>query len=400
MANFKYRAMNSEGNKVEGKHIADNEAAVMEMLKNNGYYPLKIEEIIESKNIEININQKVSTKDIAIFCRQFYTMLDAGVTINNSLNILAGQVTNKKLKKAIIAVEEEVKKGTSLSIAMENQGDCFPSLLITMVEAGEVSGNLDAIMLRMSTHFEKENKINSKIKGAMTYPAILTIVCIVVGIFLMVFIMPTFMDMFEEAGNSLPGTTKALIAISNFMGSYWYVLIGIVAILVFTIKKYTKTENGFLVVSKLKLTLPVLKPLNQKIIVSRFARTMSTLLSSGVSMGESLEILSNVVNNKIAKDALLQVKEKVYKGEGLSKPMSETELFPEMLSAMLKIGEETGKLDDILSKTADFYDEEVETAIQTATTMIEPALIIVMGGIVGFIILSIMVPLFNMYSTI
>ena len=400
MANFRYRAMNAEGNKIEGKHIADNEAEVMEMIKNNGYYPLKIEEIIESKSYEIKLSQRVTIKDIAVFCRQFYTMLDAGVTINNSLNILSEQITNSKLKKAIKNVEEDVKKGSPLSAAMEKQGDCFPTLLITMVEAGEASGNLDEIMLRMSDHFEKENKINSKIKGAMTYPIILGCVCIIVVVFLLIYIMPTFMDMFEEAGSGLPGTTKLLIAISNFLTSYWYILVGIIAATVFGFKKYVKTDNGYYMLSKLKLSVPIIKTVNKKIIVSRFSRTMSTLLASGVPMGDSLQIISNIVDNKIAKDGLMQVREKVYKGEGLSDPMNDTGLFPQMLTAMLRIGEETGKLDDVLSKTADFYDDEVEAAIQAATTMIEPLLIVVMGIIVGFIMLSIMVPLFNMYSTI
>lgn len=400
MKQFKYRAMDSNGKKVEANFEANSEAEVMEMLSRNGYYPLMLKEVIKSSNVEFSFGQKVTTKDISIFCRQFYTMLDAGVTINNALNILSNQITNVKLRDAIRDVEEQVEKGESLSKAMAEQGTIFPSLLITMVESGEVSGNLDRVMLRMSNHYEKENKINNKIKGAMTYPMILGVVAVGVVIFLITYIMPTFMDMFEESGTVLPITTKMLVAMSEFMISNWVILLIIITAIVLVIKYYAKTEHGKYTVSKLKLTLPILKTLNEKIIVSRFSRTLSTLLASGVSIGQSLQIISTVVGNKVAEDALNKVRERVFRGEGLSEPMKESGVFPLMLSSMIKIGEETGTMDEILEKTADFYDEEVEQAITTATTMIEPLMIIVMGIVVGFIIISIMMPLFSMYGDI
>lgn len=400
MANYKYRAMNDSGNKIEGNYEANSETEVIAMITANGYYPLMVEEVVQSSNIEFAFLQKVNTKDIAIFCRQFYTMVNAGVTINNALSILSNQITNVKLRSAIREVEEDVKKGKTLSESMAKHEGVFPSLLITMIEAGEVSGNLDEIMLRMSTHFEKENKVNNKVKSAMTYPAVLSIVCVFVVIFLITYIMPTFMDMFNEAGTTLPMSTKMLIAISNFIGQHYIFLIMLIVCISIGWNYYCKTEHGKYTVSTLKLKLPIIKNLNEKIIVSRFARTLSTLLASGVSIGQSLEIISGVVGNKLAADALMDIKEKVFRGEGLNIPIRESKIFPEMLAVMIKIGEETGNLDDILSKTADFYDEEVETAIQTATTLIEPALIIVMAVVVGFIIISIMLPLFSMYSTI
>lgn len=400
MANFKYRAMNSSGNKIEGSYEAKSESEVIDMITANGYYPLKVEEVIQSSNVEFSFMQRVTTKDIAIFCRQFYTMLDAGVTINSALSILSNQITNAKLREAVRVVEEDVKKGVTLSEAMAKHEGVFPSLLITMIEAGEVSGNLDEIMLRMSTHFEKENKINNKVKGAMTYPAILSVVCVLVVIFLITYIMPTFMDMFNEAGTVLPISTKMLIAISNFIGAHYIAIIITLTIIIVALSYYTKTEHGKYTVSTLKLKIPVIKTLNEKIIVSRFSRTLSTLLASGVSIGQALEIISGIVGNKLASDALINIRERVFRGEGLNTPIRDSKIFPEMLAVMVKIGEETGNLDDILEKTADFYDEEVEIAIQTATTLIEPTLIIVMGVVVGFIIISIMLPLFSMYTTI
>ena len=400
MGKYKYKAMNTIGKKIDGTYNANSKDEVFSMLSANGFYPLKVEEVVESTEIEMDFLERVNTKDIAVFCRQLYTMLDAGVTINNALNILAEQLSNKKLKKAVREIEDKVKKGESLSKAMSNYPKVFPGLLVTMVESGEVSGNLDTVMLRMCGHYEKENKINNKIKGAMTYPIILSIVAVVVVIFLFTYIMPTFLDMFEDAGTELPGSTKFLIWMTEFVAANGLAIGVVFTAIIVAITLYIKTEHGKYTTSRLKLMLPILKPLNEKIIVSRFSRTLSTLLASGVSMGQALQIISGVVGNKIAEDALIEVKEHVFKGEGLSNPIRDAKIFPLMLSTMIKIGEETGSMDEILEKTADFYDDEVDQAITTATTMIEPLLIIVMGVVIGFIIISIMLPLFSMYTTI
>ena len=217
MAKFKYRAMSGNGKKIEGNHVANSRDEVVQMITSNGYYPLMIEEVVESTNIELGFGEKVTTKDIAIFCRQLYTMIDAGVSINRSLNIMANQLTNKKLRKVTSEIEEDVKKGEMLSAAIKKNDDVFPQLLISMVESGEISGNLDTMMLRMSTHFEKENKLNNKIKAAMTYPTILGIVAVCAVMFIMTFVMPTFIEMFESEGVVLPITTKILINISAIL---------------------------------------------------------------------------------------------------------------------------------------------------------------------------------------
>lgn len=400
MPNFKYKAMNKKGERLEGTYNAISRDEVIEMISSNNYYPLMVEEIREGTKIELRLFERVTTKDIAIFCRQFYTMLDAGVSINSAVHILAEQLTNRKLKDALGDMEDQVRKGQTLSESMRKHNKIFPDLLISMIETGEVSGNLDSVLLRMSTHYEKENKINNKVKSAMIYPAVLSVVAIVVVTILLTFVMPTFIDMFTESGVELPLSTKILLGMSGGLQKHGLLILLAVVTIVILFRYYLKTDSGKVFSSRLKLKIPVIKKLNQKIIVSRFTRTLSTLLSSGVTLVQALEVVSDVVGNKVAEESLSRIREAVIKGEGLSTPISEDKLFPSMLASMVKIGEESGSLDDILNKTADFYDEELEVTVQTTTALLEPLLIVIMGVVMGFIIISIMLPMFNMYGSI
>ncbi|WP_069681092.1 type II secretion system F family protein [Clostridium taeniosporum] len=392
--------MNTDNEKIEGTREADSKNEVIEFISSNGYYPLLVEEIIESKKIQFKINNKVKFKDLSIFCRQFYTMLDAGVPILTCLEILTNQATNIKLKETLKEVQGDVEKGGILSDAMKKHKSVFPNLLVSLIAAGEASGSLDVIMLRMSNHYEKENKVNNKVKNAMIYPIILGLIAIGIVIFILTYIMPIFTDMFSENGVNLPLSTKFLLWLSSSLKeNFFMILIAIIGIIV-AIKYILKTEKGLIVLSKLKLKLPVIRKLNEMIIVSRFTRTLSTLLSSGLPLVQALDIVMGVIDNKIAKDAIAKVKELVVKGETLNSSLKETGVFPQMLYSMIKIGEETGALDDILNKTADFYDEELETTIQTTVSLMEPALIVIMGLVIGFIIISIMIPMFDSYSKI
>ena len=400
MAKYKYRVMNSEGKKIEGYYEADSKNDVMDYISINGYYPLLIEEIVESKNITFTFGQKVKVKDIAIFCRQFYTMLDAGVPILICLDILSKQILNVKLREAIKSIKEDVEKGEALSDAMKKYPSVFPSFLISLVASGEASGNLDIIMLRLSNYYEKENKIMNKVRSAMIYPIILSFVALVAVIFILTYVMPTFTELFEGNGAEIPWSTKLIMSISNGIKENWISIIFFIVIISIAFKIYLKTDTGEYIFSKLKLKLPLIKKLNQMIIVTRFTRTLSTLTASGVSLINGLEIVSSVSGNKIAEKELIIVKDKVMRGDSLYASMNESEIFPTMLYSMIKIGEETGKLDDILNKTADFYDEELDTTIQTAVSMMEPILIVGMGIIIGFIVISIMLPMFDSYSQI
>ena len=398
MKKFKYKAMKNDGTKTTGEYEANSRDDVMEMITSNGYYPLKVEEVIESATI--NINRKIKVKEISIFCRQMYTMLDAGVPLINALNLMSTQVTNKHLVEIVKELEEDVRKGEMLSNSMRKFPEAFPTLLTSMVESGEASGNLDEMFLRMSAHFEKENKISNKVKSAMIYPIILAIVGVAALIVVMTFVMPTFVSLFDDSGTELPAATRALIGLSNFMSSHFIMVIGILIAIIVGVVLYSKTESGIYFFAKLKISIPVIKDLNRKMIVSRFTRTLSTLLASGVSLVESLPIVSAVLNNVIAEDEVLKIRERVVKGEGLSTPIEDCELFPPMLSSMVRIGEESGALDDMLNKTADFYDEEVEQAIQTLTSMLEPIMIIIMGLVIGFMVIALMLPLYGSYDIV
>ena len=400
MKKFKYRAMKPDGGKVEQEYEANSRDEVVAMITANGYYPLKIEEVSNKTSINFSFSDKVGSKDLAVFCRQMYTMLDAGVSITNALNMMTAQTTNKKLQGILQEVEEDVKKGAMLSEAMDKHKNIFPQLLISMIQSGEVTGNIDEMMYRMSVHFEKKTKTNNKVKSAMIYPIVLGIVAVVAVAFILTFVMPTFTEMFESSGTEIPAMTKGLIGISNFFKSnIIFIILGIIAIII-GLKAYGKTDGGKRNFSILKLKLPILADLNKKIITARFTRTMSTLLSAGISLVQALPIVAAVMGNTIATEEISKVRERVVRGEGLSEPMSGSDIFPEMLSSMIKIGEESCSLDDILNKTADFYDEEVDQAIQAATALLEPAIIILMGLAIGFIVMAIMIPMFDMYGTI
>ena len=398
MSKFKYRVMNAEGEKIEGSYDADSRDEVIEFISGNGYYPLKVEEVIESRNISFSFSKKVKLKDLSVFCRQFYTMLNAGVPILTCLDILRSQIENEKLRQATKEINEDVEKGEILSESMRKHEDVFPNLLVSLVASGEASGSLNEIMLRMATHYEKENKINNKVKNAMIYPIILGLVSIVAVMFILTYVMPTFTEIFDQTGAVLPWSTRFLLGASNGVKEYWYILIILIGLITFGLNIFLKNDKGILLSSKLKLKLPVLKKLNQMIIVSRFTRTLSTLIASGLSLVDGLKIVSEVSGNKIAEMELLKIRDNVVQGESLYSSMRDSGIFPQMLYSMIKIGEDTGALEDILNKTADFYDEELDTTIQTSVALLEPMLIIIMGLIIGFMVVSIMIPMFDSYS--
>lgn len=399
MGRYKYRALTADNQKIEGKYEADNQEQVMNYLAGNGMYPLLVEEIIQSRDIKFGSNRKVKVKDIAVMCRQFYTMLNAGVPILECLKILSGQIENNKLRTAISEVEADVNKGGVLSECMKKHEKEFPPLLTSLIASGEASGRLDSVMLRMSDYYEKETKTANKVKSAMIYPCVLAGVCVVAVTFILVYIMPTFVDLYTDP-SALPWCTKFLIGLSKAIQNNWIIIIGVIIAGIVGMKYYFGTEQGKMTLSHMQLKFPFIKKLNQMRIVSQFTRTLSTLISSGLPLIDSLKIVIDVVNNQVAKDALNVVNEKISRGDSLYYSIEESGIFPNMLCAMVRIGEETGALDDILNKTADFYDEELDTTIQSTVALMEPALIVVMGIVIGFMVISIMLPMFDMYSNI
>lgn len=400
MANYKYKAINSEGQRIEGTQIADSESQVREILLSNEYYPLSIEKDNSKSKKHFSFRHKVKLKDIAVFCRQFYVMLDSGLSVGKTLNILMEQNENQKMKEALIGVNADVKRGETLANSMRKRKDVFPRLLTSMVDAGEKSGNLDMILKRMADYYEKENKIRGKIKSAMIYPIVLGIVAIIAITFIITFVMPTFIQMFEENNVELPAITKVVLATSKMIGKYGIIIFIILVVGIYFLGKYFRSEEGQYKLSHINLKIPIIKKLTQKIIVSRFTRTLGIVSSSGMSLVTSLEVVASVVGNKIAEKELLGVKDKVIRGESLGESIMKIKIFPPMLGSMVKVGEESGSLDSILDKTADFYDDELEREIQTATALIEPLMIVVMGIIIGILLISILTPMFKMYNSI
>lgn len=399
MGRYKYRAMNSDNEKIEGKYDARSEQEVMDFIASNGLYPLMVEEFVGSKEIKFGSNKKVKMKDIAIMCRQFYTMLNAGVPILECLKILSEQIENNKLRRTIGEIEADVNKGGVLSECMRKHDKVFPQLLISLIASGEASGRLDSVMLRMANYYEKESKTANKVKSAMIYPCVLALVAVAAVTFILVFVMPTFVGLFDNR-EQLPWSTRVLLWLSESIQNNWLAILMVITGVIVAGKYYFGTAQGKLISSKLQLKIPFIKKLNQMSIVSQFTRTMSTLIVSGLPLIESLNIAADVIKNKVAKSALAKVNEKVSRGESLYYSIQEAEIFPNMLCSMVKIGEETGALDDILNKTADFYDEELDTTIQSTVSLMEPALIIIMGIIIGFMVISIMLPMFDSYKKI
>lgn len=398
---FKYKAMTEVGKKVQGEFTANNKNEVIAMIRENRFFPISVEE--KNKSKEINFGQflsKVKTKDLAIFCRQFSSLLDAGSDILNSIDLLKKQTENKKMQSSLEEIHEEIQKGYTLSEAMSKFKDIYPSLLVNMIESGEETGQLSLIMERMADQYERENKINSKIRGALTYPIILIFVSIIMVTFLLTFIMPTFVGMFESSGVELPGPTKAVMTMSNGIKNYWYLIIIFIVLLIGGIKNFVKTEKGSKGIDGLKLKFPGLQKTTKKIITMRFARGLSTTLYSGISMIKAIEIVSKIVGNKLIELKLMNAREKVIKGIMLNEALQDIKEFPLMLIAMVKIGEESGSIDNILEKTAQFYEQEVEESLQRMTTLIEPILILIMGLLVGFIVIAMAMPMFDMFKTV
>lgn len=397
---FKYKAVTQSGQNVEGTFQASSESEVVAMIRDNNHLPISIErDIAADAQIQL-FAPKVKKKDLAIFCRQFYTMINAGLGIVKCLEILEMQTTNKTLKVATADIYEDVQKGLTLSEAMKKHSKLFPGILINMVEAGEVSGNLDTIMERMAVHFEKENRLEGKIKGALIYPIALVVISVSVVIFMLVAVLPTFVSMFEGSDSPLPGPTVLLINLSESIQTYWFIYLGIIISFTIGFFIYKSTVEGKRFFDSLKIRIPGIKVTNTKIITSRFTRTLSTLMSSGIPLLQAMEVVGRVVSNVVVQERLEDAVENVRKGMSLSRAIKGVEIFPPMVDSMVKIGEESGSLDEILYKTADFYDEEVEMSLQKMTTLIEPVLLVCMAVVIGFIVIAMALPMFDVVNTI
>ncbi len=397
---FKYKAVTKNGEPIEGFFEANEESDVLSMLKGNNYLPISVERDVGADAQISLFSSKVKKKDLAVFCRQFYTMVDAGIGIVKCFDILEAQAESKALKNALATVYEDVQKGFTISEAMKKHQKVFPPILINMIEAGEVSGNLDTILERMAKHFEQENKLENKIKSALIYPIVLIVVTIAVIIFMLVAVLPTFIGMFDGSGVALPWPTQFILDVSSWLQNYWYIFGSGIIIIFGGLLYFGSRVEGRRFIDGLKIKIPGIRVTNVKIITSRFTRTLSTLLSSGIPLLQALEVVGRVLNNIAVQDKLINSMDGIRQGVSLSRAVRTIEIFPPMVDSMIKVGEESGALDDILSKTADFYDDEVETSLQRMTTLIEPILLVGMAVVIGFIVIAMALPMFDMVNTI
>ncbi|TCT16894.1 type IV pilus assembly protein PilC [Natranaerovirga pectinivora] len=400
MGTYSYKALTRDGKNKKGTLEANNKDTAFSMIKENGWIPLSIaEQSVLNKDLNITFGTLVKVNELSLFCKQFVSILSAGLSVLDALDLLGEQTSNKYLKKAIVDIYGSVEKGNSLASSMANHPKIFPNLLVNMVDAGEMSGNLEIAFDRMATHFEKETKLKQTIKKATTYPIMVSIIAFIVVGVLVTFVVPSFVDMFDSAGMELPALTRILLSISSFIRHQWlFLILGSVGGL-FALIYYSKSEQGKILISSIMLKLPLFGTLNIKVAASRFTRTLSTLLASGISLLEAIEIVAKLIDNHVVSKHLTDVKEQVSRGIPLSKPIKDEKIFPPMVTHMVKVGEDTGTLEETLNKVADFYDSDVETAVAQLTTMLEPLIIVILAVVVGFIVLSIIQPMFQMYDT-
>lgn len=402
MESFSYKAVNTAGKDVKGSVEAESREEAARKIKEQGLIPVSIGKqgaLDKDVNIPIFKGKKIPARDMSVFCRQFASILKAGVSVINALEMLAEQTENKKLKEAIVNTQSNVEKGESLSDSMR-QNDAFPSILIDMVRAGEASGSLENSLTRMAIQFEKDAKLNGIVKKAMMYPIVLICVMIGVVIVMLTFVIPSFMTMFEDLDSELPVTTKAILAMSNSLKNYWYIYIIVVVGIVVGIQMYKRTDNGKHNLDKLKLKIPVFGVLQTKSACASFARTMSTLLQAGMPMIDALEISASTMKNVLFYDGLEKVKNGVSLGLPLSNQLKATGLFPAMVVHMVGIGEETGNVEEMLTNSATYYEEEVEVQTQTLTSLMEPVIIVLMAFVVVLLIMAIYQPMIQLYNTL
>lgn len=401
MAVYGYEVIDKAGKTSKGSIDADSVGAARAELKRQNLTVVNIsEQNALTKDINIDIGGKPTARDLSVFCRQFVSMTRAGVSILEAMKMLCEQTENKRLKKALEEVRVSMEKGEPLAESLAKEPKIFPGIMVNMVAAGEASGSLDTSLDRVATQLERSSKTQALVKKAMVYPIVLMVVAIVVVIVMLVFVIPQYSSMFEQLDTELPAITQAVLTASDFIKAKWYILIAVVLAVVFGIKTFAGTNTGKHVFGKLAIILPGVKDLTTKSAASSMARTMSTLMAAGVPMVEAVEIVANTMTNIWFKESLLDAKDQIGLGVPFSRPLEDCGLYPPMVYHMVRIGEESGAIEDMLDKLADYYEEEVEMAVQSLMAMMEPMIIIVLAGIVGVLIASVLAPMMKMYEAL
>jgi len=398
MPMFTYSARATTGEILNGEIELPSRDEVVGYLMRQRLRPISVNS--KAKDFNIQFGTGIKTREVVIFTRQFATMINAGLPLVQSLTILAEQTENKNLRKITNAVLQDIQSGQTLADSMRKHPKVFTDLYVNMVAAGEAGGILDTILLRLAAFLEKNDALIRKIKGAMTYPAVMLFVVVACTTVLLWKVVPVFAQMFTGAGLQLPLPTRVVLALSGFLQSYiWLVILGFVA-LIFAIRQYYKTDSGQLQIDRLMLRLPVLGNLVRKSAVSRFTRTLGTLVSSGVSILEGLQITARTAGNRVVHDAVMQSRASIAGGATIADPLRASGVFPPMVVQMINVGEQTGGLDEMLNKIADFYDDEVDAAVQALTSILEPIMIVVMGIVIGGIVVAMYLPMFDMINAV
>ena len=406
---FNYRARTRDGSAVEGTVEADNRDEVARSLRNQDMFITSLEKADERSSIlsmDMDLEKLkfwdtgFNTAELAHFSKQFSVLVEAGVPLVQSLEIMEEQAPQKKTQEMLQELRSTVEAGSSFSEALNDHPEFFPPLFVHLVKAGETGGVLDEVLDELAEYYKRRDRINKEVKSALYYPAVIILVAIVAVIILLTFVLPTITDMLVGLGGELPLPTVALITISDFFNQYWWAVFGMLALVAFGLKYYVNTEGGKDRKDRFILRVPVIGDLVRKIIISRFANTLALLLQSGVNIINGLPVLENVVDNELYREVLQEARARVREGTNLSRPLEQSGEFPPIVIQMIQVGEETGNMEEMLERLSEYYDVEVENAIEGGISLIEPAIIIAMAFVVGSIILSIILPMFDVYQQI
>ncbi len=394
---FVYEGKLANGSIKKGELEAENKNAAQAQLRRQRITPTKL----KAKPKEIVLFEKgVKTKEVVIFTRQFATMINAGLPLVQCLDILGSQAENPAFKKIILQIKTDVEGGTTFADALSRHPKVFDNLYVNLVAAGEIGGVLDVVLNRLAQYMEKNEALKAKVKGAMTYPIIVLAVAFLVVAILMIFVIPTFKDMFTQFGSTLPGPTQLVVDLSNFFRTKWWVMLLVIVAIIVGFKYAKKQERSRLELDKLALKLPIFGPLIKKVAVAKFTRTLGTMITSGVPIMDGLEITAKTAGNKVVENGIIEVRKAISEGKSMAEPLQETGIFPGMVVQMIAVGEATGALDQMLTKIADFYDEEVDTAVEALTSALEPLLMVFLGGVIGFVVVAMYLPIFKMAGSV
>jgi len=398
---FVYKGINSYNEKRAGKVEAASLAAAQMQLKKMRITPSMVKEAPKDLFADLPFFQpKVTGKDVVIFTRQLSTMIDAGLPLVQSLDILGRQQENATFKKILLSVRMDVETGSTVAEAMKKHPEVFDNLYCNMIDAGEVGGILDTILSRLAAYMEKNMALVKKVKGAMTYPVICLCISFVVIAVMLIFVVPVFQKMFADFGKALPVPTQMVVNMSDFAKGNFHFILGGMFALSWVVKKINKTEKGKIKIDQLLLVMPIIGPLLRRVAVAKFTRTLGTMMQSGVPILEALNVVGRTAGNKVIELAVFRVTDAIKEGRPLAEPLEETGVFPSMVVQMINVGESTGALDTMLAKIADFYDEEVDQAVENLTAAIEPLMMVFLGGLIGGLVIAMYLPIFSMAGAV